>query len=212
MKFKIFTVNPLQENCYLLWDENTLEAAFIDCGAWYSSEQKEIIDFVEKEQLHPILSLQTHMHFDHIWGAPFLYKTWHLKPICHEQELQDFERQPDMVRTFGIEFPSTMPSIERFVHEKDLIQMGSTQIEIIHTPGHSEGCISFYIQQEKLLFSGDTLFQGSIGRTDFEGGSMEQEMDSLRKLFLLPDDTKVYPGHGPSTTIGWEKDCNPYSR
>lgn len=210
MKFKTFTVNPLEENCYLLWDENTLEAAFIDCGAWYESERKEIEDFVTAEKLRPIMSLQTHMHFDHVWGAPFLYKVWKLKPACHELEQKDLERQPDMVRCFGIEFPSIMPPIEKYLHEGDTIQLGNTKIEEIHTPGHSEGCISFYIQREKLLFSGDTLFQSSIGRTDFDGGSMRQELESLRKLFQLPDDTLVYPGHGPSTTIGWEKENNPY--
>lgn len=213
MKFKKFIVNPLQVNCYLLWDEDTREAAFIDCGTWYSSEQKDITEFVKKEDIHPILSLQTHMHFDHIWGAPFLFQEWGLKPYCHVLEKANYERQPSMVRTFGIEFSlSSMPPVQYVLHEKDNIRLGSTDIEVIHTPGHSEGCICFYLKGEKLIFSGDTLFQGSIGRTDFEGGSMEEEMVSLQKLFLLPDDTKVYPGHGPSTTIGWEKECNPYWR
>ena len=209
MKYTHFTVNPLGVNCYILWDETTKEAAIIDCGAWYPEEEKEIAHFIQEYDLRPVMALQTHMHFDHIWGLTFLQATYGLSPICHTQDLHTLELQPRMAEMLGLTLPFELPTVERFLEDGDTLQLGNTKIQVIHTPGHSEGCICFYIPSMQILFSGDTLFRESCGRTDFEGGSQADMAKSLERLMLLPENTTVYPGHGPSTTILWEKRHNP---
>ena len=205
MNCECFTVNPLQENSYIVWDGDTLDAAIIDCGVWTTSEENMMRDFVRRKQLHLIMALQTHMHFDHIWGLPFLHREYGLSPICHSMDQRTLELQPLMIQKFGIQLPSDIPPVERFVGDGEIITLGSAEIHVIHTPGHSEGSVCFYIPSEKWLFTGDTLFQGSYGRTDFDGGSMSDIVQSLHRLSRLPDDTLVFPGHGSSTTLGKEK-------
>ena len=209
MNYKSFTFNPVQENTYLLWDEATLEAAVIDAGAWSQGEEQLLADSIAALGLRPKYALQTHMHFDHTFGLPFIYRTYGLKPIFHAGDAKTYSQMPKMAMQFGLDIGEEMPPVGRLVNDGDELSLGKGIVRFIHTPGHTPGSASLYIPDAKLLFSGDTLFKLSIGRTDLPGGSLEAELNSIRdRLFPLPDETTVLPGHGPATTIGWEKKHN----
>lgn len=211
MKYLSFTFNPIQENTYLLWDEATLEAAIVDCGAWNRQEEQLLEGSIAAHNLKLKYALQTHAHFDHTFGLPFIYRTFKLKPIFHVDEAETYRQMPNMAAQFGLNIGGGMPPIERLLNDGEILKLGETAIRLIHTPGHTTGSSSFYCPDEGLVLCGDTLFQGSIGRTDLPGGNFEAEVDSINnKLFRLPDDTIVLPGHGPDTTIGWEKQHNYY--
>ena len=212
MKYQSFTFNPVQENTYLLWDEQTLEAAIVDTGAWDRQEEQSLAGSIEALGLNLKYALQTHAHFDHTFGLPFVHRTYGLKPVFHKDEVDIYRQMPSMAARFGLNMGGGMPPIGQLLSDGDELLLGTTVIRLIHTPGHTSGSSAFYIPEAGLLFSGDTLLQQSIGRTDLPGGSYEDELESIKnKLFCLPDDTKVLPGHGPSTTIGWEKQNNPYA-
>ncbi len=209
MKYLSFTFNPIQENTYLFWDETTLEAAIIDAGSWNRQEEQLLEGSIAAHGLKMKYSLQTHAHFDHTFGLPFIYRTYGLKPVFHVCEAETYRQMPDMAAQFGLNIGGGMPPIGQLLNDGDELHLGGTTIRLIHTPGHTPGSASYYIPNAQLLLSGDTLFQGSIGRTDLPGGDFEAEMDSIQnKLFRLSDDTTVLCGHGPSTTIGWEKQHN----
>ena len=212
MKYQSFTFNPVQENTYLLWDEQTLEAAIVDTGAWDRQEEQSLAGSIEALGLKLKYVLQTHAHFDHTFGLPFVHRTYGLKPIFHKDESDVYRQMPSMAARFGLNMGGGMPAIGQLLSDGDELLLGTTAVRLIHTPGHTPGSSVFYIPDAGLLFSGDTLFRESIGRTDLPGGSYEDELDSIKnKLFCLPDDTVVLTGHGPSTTIGWEKQNNPYA-
>jgi glyoxylase-like metal-dependent hydrolase (beta-lactamase superfamily II) len=212
MKYQSFTFNPVQENTYLLWDEQTLEAAIVDTGAWDRQEEQSLAGSIEALGLKLKYALQTHAHFDHTFGLPFVHRTYGLKPVFHKDEVDIYRQMPSMAARFGLNMGGGMPPIGQLLSAGAELFLGTTAVRLIHTPGHTPGSAAFYIPEAGLLFSGDTLFQQSIGRTDLPGGSYEDELDSIKnKLFCLPDDTRVLPGHGPSTTIGWEKQNNPYA-
>ena len=211
MKNISFTFNPLQENTFLLWDETTLEAAIVDPGVWNRQEEQSLEGSIKAHNLKMKFALQTHAHFDHTFGLPFIYRTYKLKPVFHIEEAETYRQMPAMAAQFGLNIGGGMPPIGQLLNDGDQLKLGETVIQIIHTPGHTPGSASFYIPSEKLLLCGDTLFLGSIGRTDLPGGNFEAEMDSIKnKLFTLPDDTTVLCGHGPTTTIGYEKQNNYY--
>lgn len=206
MKYISFTFNPIQENTYLLWDEQTLEAAIVDCGAWNRQEEQSLAGCIEAHGLKMKYALQTHAHFDHTYGLPFVFRTYGLKPIFHADEEDTYRLMPMMAAQFGLTIGGAMPPIERLMNDGEEVRLGQTAIRFIHTPGHTPGSASLYIPGERLLLSGDTLFRQSVGRTDLPGGDWEAELSSIRdKLFQLPDETEVLCGHGPTTTIGWEK-------
>lgn len=206
MKYQLVTFNPVQENTYLLWDELTLEAAVVDAGAWNRSEEQQLADFVTSHGLHLKYSLQTHMHFDHVFGLPFILREYGLKPVFHVDDADIYRMMPGMMADFGLSVRAEMPPAGKLVNDGFELTLGSSTVRFIHTPGHTPGSSSLYIPDASLLLSGDTLFRGSIGRTDLPGGDARAELDSIRnRLLCLPDDTTVLPGHGPSTTIGWEK-------
>lgn len=212
MKYQSFTFNPVQENTYLLWDEQTLEAAIVDTGAWDRQEEQSLAGSIEALGLKLKYVLQTHAHFDHTFGLPFVHRTYGLKPVFHKDEVDIYRQMPSMAARFGLNMGGGMPAIGQLLSDGDELLLGTTAVRLIHTPGHTPGSSVFYIPDAGLLFSGDTLFRESIGRTDLPGGSYEDELDSIKnKLFCLPDDTVVLTGHGPSTTIGWEKQNNPYA-
>lgn len=212
MKYQSFTFNPVQENTYLLWDEQTLEAAIVDTGAWDRQEEQSLAGSIEALGLKLKYALQTHAHFDHTFGLPFVHRTYGLKPVFHKDEADVYRQMPSMAARFGLNMGGGMPAIGQLLSDGDELLLGTTAVRLIHTPGHTPGSSVFYIPDAGLLFSGDTLFRESIGRTDLPGGSYEDELNSIKnKLFCLPDDTKVLTGHGPSTTIGWEKQNNPYA-
>jgi glyoxylase-like metal-dependent hydrolase (beta-lactamase superfamily II) len=211
MKIKQFTFNPLQVNTYLIWDDKSLEAAVIDFGANSLEEENEFSSFVCHNKLILKKVLLSHTHFDHIYGLLYLYKTYKICPSFHSADDCIYKAMPDMASQFGFSFPTPLPPVESFLKDGDIINLGEIEIQAIHTPGHSPGGLCFYIPSENTLFSGDTLFHESIGRADLPGGNYDVEIESIKnKLLNLPTSTKVYTGHGPSTTIAWEKTHNFY--
>ena len=211
LRYQTFTFNPVQENTYLLWDETTLEAAIVDAGMWNRQEEQLLEGSIAAHGLKLKYALQTHAHFDHTYGLPFIYRTYGTKPIFHVDDEVTYRQMPSMAAQFGLIIGGPMPPIERLLNDGAELRLGETVIRIIHTPGHTPGSASLYIPEAKLLLSGDTLFLQSIGRTDLPGGNLEAELNSIRnKLFQLPEDTAVLPGHGPATTIGSEKRNNYY--
>ena len=205
LQYKSFVMNPVQVNCYLLWDTGTHAGAVIDCGAWNQAEQARLQSYIETEGIRLTQALQTHMHFDHTMGAGFIYRQYGLLPTCHPAEQDIYAASPDMVRRWFRIDAGNMPESQPTLSSSAVITLGDTDIQVIHTPGHTPGGVCFYIPAQRLLFSGDTLFRQGIGRTDLPGGSYAQIVDSIRtRLLTLPPDTTVLPGHGPATTIAAE--------
>lgn len=211
MNIKRFVTNPIGENCYLVWGEN-LECAIIDCGALGAVQELKIADFIKKNDLRPTLALQTHMHFDHMFGLHFLYRTYNLQPQCHASEQAIYDFAPQMSsQLLGVQIEQPLVPVKSYLTDGQFIPLGNIQIQVLHTPGHTPGGLCFYLPDAKVLFSGDTLFQGSIGRTDLPGGNMDALVEGIRtKILSLPDEVVIYPGHGPSTTVGEELRMNPY--
>lgn len=205
LQYKRFTFNPVEENTYVLWDCDSRNTAIIDCGAFDPSEQEQLENYIRENNLRPTLSLLTHMHFDHIFGLGWLCKKYNIRPICHELEQKNYDMQEKMaLEMFGVKIPIEHPAVMRYIKDGDKLALGSHTLEVIHTPGHTAGGVCYLTDQ--LLFSGDTLFAGSCGRTDLPGGNMQQEIQSIReKLLTLPDEIQVLPGHGPETSIAREK-------
>ena len=211
LNIKRFVANAIGENCYILWDD-TLEAAIIDCGAWGETKETKIAHFIEENNLQPRMALQTHMHFDHVLGLPFLLRQYGLRPRCHAFEQEVYNYVPIMAsELFGLELSDPLVPVEEYLVDNEELQFGNIRFRILFTPGHTPGGLCFYFPDNKALFSGDTLFLGSIGRSDLPGGNGGQLIRSIHtKLLSLPDDVTVYPGHGPATTVGNERRNNPY--
>jgi glyoxylase-like metal-dependent hydrolase (beta-lactamase superfamily II) len=213
MKVQRIECNPLQENCYVVSDESR-ECVIIDCGAYYDEEGEAIGQYISENNLKPVHLLATHGHLDHNFGNAYVYRTYGLKPeICAED--QDLlEQLPLHARElFGMEITDEQPPIGRLLADGDTISFGSHQFTVVRTPGHSHGSALFYCEAEKTVFTGDTLFRMSIGRTDFPEGSWKEMENSLHRIAeLLSQDTTVLPGHGPQTTIADELKYNPYLR
>lgn len=210
LNIKRFTVNMLQENCYVVSDE-TKECAIIDCGAFYEEERQAIVDYIRENGLQPKHLLSTHGHLDHNFGNDTIYKEFNLKIEVSERDENFIKEVDEQSKFFGnMSFDINMPPIGHFFEENEEIRIGNHSLKVIETPGHSRGSVCFYSSNDHVLFAGDTLFRGSIGRTDLTGGSMMMIIQSLRIICQLPDETVVYPGHGYETTIGEELAHNPY--
>jgi len=202
----------LQENCYVVSDD-TRECVIIDCGAFYPEERTAIVDYIRANQLTPTHLLATHGHLDHNFGNNTIFEEFGLKPEASEQDeylMDSLVRQGEAM--YGLRLEYDFPSVENYLQANQIVTFGNHKLRVLTTPGHSRGCICFVCDAEKVVFTGDTLFRMSIGRTDFEGGSTQQIIDSLHRLAKLPDETVVYPGHGPQSTIGDEKKYNPYMK
>lgn len=212
LTIKTFPVNMLQENCYIVSDE-THECVIIDCGAQYSQECKAIQQYIESHQLKPVHLLNTHLHFDHVMGNAFIARTFQLQTEANTRDqflYDDIESQFQMF--MGMSYHEEFPChIAKDLDENDKVTFGSHTFRIIATPGHTPGGICFYCPEEEVLFSGDSLFKFSIGRTDLPRGNGKDLIYSLQqKVMTLPSSTQVYPGHGPATLIADEKINNPY--
>lgn len=204
-----FVVNPLRENSYLLYDE-TGECVFVDAGYFYEEEFAEVAGFVKANQLSPVKLINTHCHFDHLMGVEFVRQKYHVPFGCHPEDDFLIERASQQAAMFGFTMPHVRAADDQIL-EGDEIRFGNSVLTTIHVPGHSPGHVVFYSEADMLLIAGDVLFYGSIGRTDLPGGNYEQLVGNIRqKLLVLPRDIKVYSGHGPETTIGFEKDNNPF--
>ena len=208
---KTFDVNPLSENTYIVSDE-TREAIVIDCGAYDNTEQQAIADYIDSNKLRIVAHILTHAHFDHIFGAGFIYERYGIQPRCHAGDahmLLDPISYMKSVIGGALRF-SVAPAGPQ-IRDDETIHFGSHDIKVIPSPGHTPGGVCFYIADEKVLFSGDNIFQMSIGRTDFPGGNHWDLIRSLQHiLHELPADVTIYPGHGPTTTIGFEREHNPF--
>lgn len=210
LNIKCFECNMLQENCYVVSDE-TKECIIIDCGAFYEKEQKAITQYIEAQGLKPVDFIATHGHVDHHFGDRFVYEEYGLKVKVHQADAFLMQLLQEQAEAFvGVKLSDDFPSVGEYLNLDDIISFGTHQFTLIETPGHTPGSVFFYCQDEHVAFSGDTLFHLSIGRTDLQGGSMFQMIQSLRTLSQLPDNTKIYPGHGEPTTIGTELAGNPY--
>jgi glyoxylase-like metal-dependent hydrolase (beta-lactamase superfamily II) len=209
MQIKVFECNPVHVNTYLLYDE-TKEAALIDCGVFTVREQRRIKRFVKTKGLQIKHLLNTHLHFDHLLGNRFIYETYGLKPEYHESEesLPSLKKQTII---FGIPVNYEPVNADHFLNDGDEIHFGHTTLKALFTPGHSPGSLSYYCKEAHCVFTGDALFRRDIGRTDLWGGNQETLVNAIRtQLMTLPDNTKIYPGHGRASTVKKEKKHNPY--
>jgi len=206
----VFTFNAYSENTYILHDE-TKECVIIDPGMYDASEQNQLAAYIRENKFKPVLLLNTHCHLDHVFGNKFVCDTWNLKPQFHEGELPIINAIPGYAPSMGFTRYELSPLPETFLPAEGEIHFGHSVLSLIFAPGHSPAHLCFYSKQDNFLIGGDVLFYGSIGRTDLPGGNHAQLMKNIEeKIFILPDETVVYPGHGPSTSVGFEKQHNPF--
>ena len=209
LSIKQFTFNPVQENTYVVYNEKG-ECCIIDPGCYFSNERNELKNFISQHQLQAKYLLNTHCHLDHVFGNKFVHDEFGLTLHLHQKEKQLLDNAPASGLMFGLPFDQYKGELI-YIDERDTIQIGEDIFEILFTPGHSPGSISFYCEAQQFVIAGDVLFRMGIGRTDLPGGSFEILLQSIRtKLFTLPDQVIVYSGHGPQTTVGYEKVHNPF--
>ena len=207
----MMTVNLFGENVYILWDENTREAVVVDPGMMRDAEREMVTNFIEGQQLNVKHILLTHLHLDHVTSARWLADQTGADVCGCAQDAQLGLELPEQVAQFHLKIECEPLTIDRDLQDGDIIPLGDEMIQVLHVPGHSPGGLAFYLPQSALLISGDTIFNGSVGRTDLMGGDMAQLINSIReKILPLPDETVIASGHGPTTTIADEKRCNPF--
>lgn len=205
-----FTFSPFSENTYVLYDENN-EAIIIDPGCFERWEEEELEGFIKNNKLTVKRLLNTHAHIDHVFGNKFCMDTWGLKLELHEKDIPTLKRMPAAAQLWGIKGYKESPMPELFLHEGQQIKLGNNVLDIVFVPGHAPGHVAFICHAQKFVIGGDVLFEGSIGRVDLPGGSLEVLMQSIKNKFLvLGDDYVVYSGHGNETTIGRERKMNPF--
>jgi hydroxyacylglutathione hydrolase len=209
MKIQTFTFNPFQENTFVVFDESG-EAVVIDPGCYEAEEKAELAQFIDLNRLTVKLLLNTHCHIDHVLGNDFVKSKYKVPFLIHEKELTVLKAVKSYSSNYGFPlYQETLP--DQFLQEGDAVSFGNTKLKVLFLPGHAPGHIGFYHKSTNALLSGDVLFESSIGRTDLPGGDFKTLIQSIRqKVFALPDDTIVYPGHGATTTVGEEKVSNPF--
>ena len=209
MHIQQFVFNDFMENTYLLWDESNA-CIIIDPGCNTPAEKSDLVQFIEGNRLKPVLLINTHCHIDHVLGNKWVKETYKIDLLIHQQERVVLQTMDQISKLYGI-YAEISPAPDRYVAMGEKITFGTSSLNVLFTPGHSPGSISLYSGEDKLVISGDVLFQSSIGRTDLPGGSYQVLMNSIfNELMVLPDDTTVYSGHGPVTTIGEERRSNPF--
>lgn len=209
IQIKSFAFNPYQENTYVLYDESN-ECVIIDPGMYTGDEQNGFLKFIADHGLKPVLLLNTHCHIDHVLGNKFIFDTYGLLPQFHKGELPVLNSVVAYAPQMGMRY-EVSPLPEVYLSETGTVKFGNSELELIFAPGHSPAHLCFYNKEQQFIIGGDVLFYRSIGRADLPGGNFDQLISSIReKLFTLPDDVKVFPGHGPSTSIGFEKQYNPF--
>ena len=204
-----FTFNPFQENTYVAFDE-TLECIIVDPGCYDAKDNAVLSKFIEENKLKPVALVNTHCHLDHLFGNKFVSDTYQLEPIMHEADLPLLEYAPLTAIQYDLQLDE-LPEVGKFVEEGDVIHFGNSSSEVLFTPGHAPGHICLLNRDEKIILSADVLFHLSIGRTDLPLGDHATLLKSIKeKLLVLEEDVVVYPGHGPNTSIGFEKKNNPF--
>lgn len=206
---KKFTFNPFKENTYIAYDE-TKECIIVDPGCYDENENSILKTFIEQENLKPVALINTHCHLDHIFGNKFVADTYNLSPVMHKLDSPMLEYAPMAASKYGVHL-GELPEVTNFIEEGDVVKFGNSEFEIIFTPGHAPGHVCLVNKKENITLSADVLFHLSIGRTDLPMGDHETLLSSIReKLFTLDPEMVIYPGHGPKTTIGFEKANNPF--
>ncbi len=210
MKIKRFTFNPFMENTFVVWDEQSREAAVIDPGMSNEVEELEIKSFIEENSLDIKYLINTHCHIDHILGCRFVKEKYNPVYYIPEKDLPLYDNADKQAEMFVVTM-GKLPKIDKYLTEDERIKLGSESFSNLFTPGHTPGEFSLYFDESQFCITGDVLFREGIGRTDLYGGDYNTLIESIKtKLFSLPDDILIYPGHGDESTIGYEKLHNPF--
>ena len=211
MEINSFVLNPFQMNCYIYWDEKSLEGMLIDPGAYSTEEENAIVNFVKSGNIKIRYIINTHGHIDHILGNAFAKSAFNAPLYIHRDD--EFLVKKAMIQSelFGLDIVPP-PPFDDYLKDSQLLRLGNNKITVLHTPGHSPGSVSFADESNKIIITGDVLFKNTIGRTDLEGGDYQILIDSIKiKIFgFCDDDFTVYPGHDELTTIGNEKKYNSF--
>jgi len=209
IQIKSFTFSPIQENTYILYNEHK-ECIIIDPGCYFEEEKLALKNFIDDFKLIPIMLLNTHCHLDHVFGNKFVSGSFEIMPTIHPLEKELLAYAPISGLMYEMPFDHYEGDVA-YLEVGQIIRLGSDQLTVLFTPGHSPGSVSFYCEQQSFVISGDVLFKNSIGRTDLPGGNHEILIKSIKKeLLTLPDETIIYSGHGLPTNIGNEKKSNPF--
>lgn len=209
MFVKSFTFNPFQENTYVLSDD-TKSCIIVDPGCYNFQEQEELLYYIESNGLNPVKLVNTHAHIDHVFGNNFVSKKFNLELELHRLDIPVLNAAEMSATKYGLNYTKS-PEATVFLKEGDQMTFGETELDIMHIPGHAPGHVVFYHKESKVIIGGDVLFRGSIGRTDLPGGNHDDLIKNIKeKLFVLDGEIEVFSGHGPSTTIGFERDNNPF--
>lgn len=209
IKIKTFPFNPFQCNCYVLWDD-TKEAIIIDVSFSTETEFNQLKSFLDSEGLSLKAAYNTHCHFDHCFGGDFLKNYFNLDYAAHKDGLAFTQNAAKQASVYGMQIPEILPP-NIFIDENNIIEFGESKLKILNTPGHADGSLCFVSEDGQFVITGDVLFRESIGRTDLPTGNLDILLDSIHnQLFKLPGHYKVYPGHGPSTTLAHEQAHNPF--
>jgi glyoxylase-like metal-dependent hydrolase (beta-lactamase superfamily II) len=210
IKIQSFTFNGFKENTYVLFDESK-KCIIIDPGCYEQNEKLELERFIVDNELEPVKLINTHCHIDHVLGNRFVAEKWSLDLEMHELDLPTLHSVKDYCQLYGFHNYEESPEPSTFLKEGDKMHFGNSSLDVLFTPGHAPGHIVLYSNEQHFVIGGDVLFQMSIGRTDLPGGDYDTLINSIKdKLLPLDEQTKVYSGHGPSTTIGYEKTNNPF--
>ena len=210
MKIKKFTFNPFMENTFVVWDEQSHEAAVVDPGMNDEQEEREFKSFIEENSLDIKYLINTHCHIDHILGCRFVKEKYNPVYYIPEKDLPLYDNADKQAEMFGVTL-GKLPKIDKYLAEDERIILGNESFSNLFTPGHSPGEFCLYFDESKFCITGDVLFREGIGRTDLYGGDYNTLIESIKaKLFSLPDDILIYPGHGDESTIGYEKLHNPF--
>lgn len=211
MKLKKFIFNRIQVNTYLLTDENTFETIIIDPGCQSNEEKKILSQYIEENQLKIRMVLNTHLHFDHIYGNRYIQEKYGVGAIGSKEDVFFLNHYQDLLALFEMPIDEDALPLQKYITDGDCLQLASMELHVLAVPGHSPGGLAFYMPKENCVFVGDTILEGGIGRTDLHRGNYDTLLNSIKtKLLSLPDDTIIYSGHGRSSTIKYEKLNNPY--
>lgn len=210
LKIKLFTFNVFSENTIIIWDDKSGDAAIVDPGTSSSTEENELLSFISSKDLRIKYLINTHCHIDHILGCSFVKEKFNPVYYAPELDLPLLDNAQQQAQMFDLDIDQP-PIPDKLITEQTEIMIGESKLQFLFTPGHTPGEFCIYIGEEKICVTGDVLFKESIGRTDLWGGNYETLLNSIHeKLILLPDDVVIYPGHGEPSTIGYEKQNNPF--
>lgn len=209
MKIHHLVFSPFEVNTYIVADKSK-ECVIIDPACNNKQEQEYLLKFIKENNLKPVKLLNTHCHLDHVFGNKFVCDTFNLETEASKDEEFNLDNAANAAKLYGVQMEEPYP-IKKYIKEGEKIKFGFSELDILHIPGHTSGSLVFHSVDEKFAIAGDVLFNGSIGRTDLPGGNYETLIYQIKlKLFNLDDDTDIYPGHGPQTTVGNEKTDNPF--